>query len=63
MLVGAVAGWLILSSTFRLLDTAHHRGPGYIDSEDGYEKVSEHQYKRYNYTMSMSIGKLIVVTM
>ena len=63
MIWGAVLGWLIVSSTFRLIDTAWHNGPGVAHYGDGdrspvwSERVSESTYKRHNYAMSgMMLG-------
>ena len=68
MLWGAVLGWLIVSSTMHLLDTARHKGPGIVHYSLGErspkwsEKVPESQYKRHNYVMfgvTLSIGLML----
>jgi hypothetical protein len=64
MLWGAVLGWLIVSSTMHLLDTARHKGPGivYYVGPEWSEKVPESQYKRHNYVMfgvTLSIGLML----
>ena len=68
MLWGAVLGWLIVSSTMHLLDTARHKGPGIVHyglgerSPEWSEKVPESQYKRHNYIMfgvTLGIGLLL----
>ena len=57
MLAGAVLGWLIVSSAWRLLDTANHEGPGVVHYEDWSEEKPESQYKRHNYAMAgMMLG-------
>ena len=68
MLWGAVLGWLIVSSTMHLLDTARHKGPGIVhyglgERGPGWsEKGPESQYKRHNYVMfgvTLSIGLML----
>ena len=70
MIWGAVLGWLIVSSTIHLLDTARHTGPGVVHHGDGErspewsEEVPESQYKRHNYVTSgtmLSIGLFLWV--
>ena len=67
LFAGAVLGLIISHSVVRLVDTTHHKGPGFVDygSEDygnvDVEKVSESEYKRHEYTthgMLLGIGVL-----
>jgi hypothetical protein len=62
MFAGPLLGLIISHSVVRLVDTAHHKGPGFVDygsggygegddsdSEPDVEKVSESEYKRHEY--------------
>jgi hypothetical protein len=70
MFAGAVLGLIISHSVVSLVNTSHHKGPGFVDyGSEGYgkygglagddfdyepdvEKVSESEYKRYEYSMN-----------
>jgi hypothetical protein len=65
MLWGAVLGWLITSSATNLLDTARHEDSGIVHYDGSSERVSEGQYKRYNYATSglmLALGFYLWVT-
>ena len=68
MLWGALLGFLIRGGYAEIQDTWRHHGPGVISYEDGYEKVSEQQYKRHHYVMggfglAIGLGGWILVAL